>query len=170
MHFSIEPNNKTKVQTRGKERKKNIKDLEIFTKTMKLSLLHAKFIITIMILLQKQKADLTVEIKDLTFRDGALDIGALGDDAVVIDTFLLFNQVIAVTVLAVVPRATWRMPLGGELHARDKQPLDQRESYSNHGAHRHHDLRRQVRQQCRPHRRRTALNPPATTGTEREFE
>jgi len=55
-----------------------------------------------------------------SFRDGALNLCALEDDILVVDPFLLFDQVVAVAVL-VCGRGS--VALRSEFHARDKKPL-----------------------------------------------
>lgn len=56
----------------------------------------------------------------LTFRDGVLNLSALDDDILVVDAFLLFDEVVAVAVLAC---GGWSLALGREFHARDNKPL-----------------------------------------------
>lgn len=69
----------------------------------------------------------------------------------VVDAFLLLDQVITVAVLV---SGGGRLALGRELHARNQEPLQERERDSYHGADRDHDLRRKLREQCHPR-----LNP-----------
>lgn len=66
----------------------------------------------------------------------------------VVEAFLLLNEVVAVAVLVAGGR---RGSLGRDLHARDQEPLHKREDYPDDGGDRDHDLRPQVRKQRTPH-------------------
>lgn len=109
-----------------------------------------------------------------TFGDGALNLRTLNDDVVVVEAFFLLNEVVAVAILVAGRR---RVSLRRQLHARDKEPLHEREDDPDDGADRDHDLRRQVRKQRTPHLTGTLAPPdirspenaePYFAGTERE--
>ena len=69
-----------------------------------------------------------------------MDIGALENDAVVVDSFLFFDEVVGEAILsgAVVGRSMLRR--GSELDFRDEQPLDERESDSDDRTNRNQNL------------------------------
>jgi hypothetical protein len=61
----------------------------------------------------------------LTFGDGILDLGALDDDVVVVEPFLLLDEVVAGVALD--GSAVVRPSLGGEPHLGHQHPLHHRE-------------------------------------------
>ncbi|MED6108435.1 hypothetical protein PIB30_023843 [Stylosanthes scabra] len=69
--------------------------------------------------------------KRRTFGNGALDFNAFDNDVVVVDAFLLFDEVIVVAILGGgVGRSA---PGGGELDLGDKQPLEEGKGLTTSG-------------------------------------
>lgn len=81
-----------------------------------------------------------------TFGDGALDFGALVNDVMVINAFLLLNKRLSEAVLRVRGRGGL---LRRELDLGYKDPLDQRKGYADYGAHWNQDLRAEIWQNSR---------------------
>lgn len=88
-----------------------------------------------------------------TFGDGILYLSALSDDVLVVDAFLLLNEVVTEAVLLGVRRRGGRVAVGRDLHARDQVPLREREQDPHHGTNGDHNLRGKIREQHRHPRR-----------------
>lgn len=84
-----------------------------------------------------------------TFGDGALDFGALLNDAVFIDTFLFLNKSLGEAVLTFVGGGVEFVVRN--LNLRNDNPLDKRENYTDHCTRRNKNLRREIWQYPRPH-------------------
>ena len=73
-----------------------------------------------------------------TFGNGVLDFGAFGDDVVVIDAFLLFDEVVVVAIFASgVGRS---VSDSGKFDLGDEKPLEEGKGDSNNGANRNENL------------------------------
>lgn len=73
-----------------------------------------------------------------SFGNGALDFSAFDNDVVVVDAFLLFDEIIVVAILGGgVGRS---VSGGGELDLGDKKPLEEGKPYPYDGTHRDENL------------------------------
>lgn len=80
-------------------------------------------------------------LTQLTFRDGVLNLSALGDDAVVVDALLLFEEVVAVAAVLLGASA---VGLRREPDLGDEQPLEEGEGDADDGGDGDQDLRYDV--------------------------
>lgn len=111
--------------------------------------------------ISREPPDLTKSSKDLnkhrelscTFRDSVLYLSALSDDVLVMEAFLLLNEVVVEAVLVTVGPSRRRVALWRDLHARYNEPLDKREHDPDDGGDGDHNLRREGRKQNRHPRR-----------------
>lgn len=78
-----------------------------------------------------------------------MDVGALGDDGVVVEALLLLDQVVGEAAVLVAPARL--VALRRELHTADEEPLDEGEGDSNDGGYRNENLRQEIGEDFRSH-------------------
>jgi hypothetical protein len=86
-----------------------------------------------------------------TFRDGVLDVGALEDDARVVEAVFFVDEALGVAILAGAAVGRRGVVSRRDLYARHDEPLDERERDPDHRARRNQNLRPDIGQKRNAH-------------------